>query len=865
MHEAGERHGTTRRGGETMKKAAAILFFLGLFQSAGAVAPPTDQALLETVARRTFDYFWEKANPLNGLIPDATTNPSCSITSVGFGLASLCIADQRGWISHQEAYTRVHTTLRSFLDYPGNPSVTLVQSEHGHPYHWVDIKTGKWTGVEGVFASDTAILMAGVLTAGQYFHGTEVEKLANQIYENVDWAWFYNPASQTSYVGYTPAAGLFGAYSATEIGGLFLLLGIASPTHPLPAEAWQQLGNSYFHAEYAGHAYVGDGAAYTHQWPFCFLDPRGKKDYFLNYADNLREAALAGRQWCLDHATEGYGKKLWGLTPCLGPDRYGEYAAPVIPGALVPYNGRDNDGTVAPTAALGFLPFVPEESLEFMRSLYSDHGGAAFGKYGFTDSVNLKKNFWSAAYLGIDQGPIVIMLDNYQNGTVWKAFNRHPAIRQALDKVGFTGEIDSFEHPPRVFSGAQWSCAPRQGRLVWDNQHAKGGSRSLRVYLAGRRTRLSFQARPVWNDFSEYTSLGFWAIGEGAWEVALRDQPGRRVVLTPASVLTEGEWTLHYFSLSNTARESVQAVEFTYFSLPNEARKHVYLDEVHLTRSPVWEAPPAPASFTAWPGKHRGEVNLAWKLSPAGSGQGVVAAYRVKISDQPIRDFRDFSSSREALADYRPSLGYGEQKLTVPNLEAGRPYYFAIAEQNHIYAFSRPLGAQSPASAAPDQPWALPPGELSEFDLASWETFASRQVKLQVRKAPGLSGEALELSGMVPPSEDPSWFGIRKAVPGRVSPGTRISLQVKNGRLPLTLEFKLVDSSGAVFGKKIPLKIQENEWQKISFAMNELQYWWGGAGSRVLAFADALELAFTLQPSGQAASGQVRVNGLKIE
>ena len=144
-----------------------------------------------------------------------------------------------------------------------------------------------------------------------------------------------------------------------------------------------------------------------HQWPFCFIDPRLKKDYYLDYFQDNREFSLASRQWCIDNQQDGYGTNNWGLNPCVGEDKYLECAAPVIPGASLPYNGRDNNGTVAPTAAIGNFPFTPKESLDYMLHIYNTYSDNVFGDYGFVDSYNVKTDFWCKDYLGIDEGPIL--------------------------------------------------------------------------------------------------------------------------------------------------------------------------------------------------------------------------------------------------------------------------------------------------------------------------------------------------------------------------------------------------------------------------------------------------------------------------
>ncbi|MBU1076440.1 MAG: hypothetical protein KKH98_04065, partial [Spirochaetes bacterium] len=589
-----------------------LLFCLIPFSSLFSEQEMNDEEFIKMVMERTFRFFWDEANPDNGLIPDATSNPDCSNSVTGFGLAAVCIAHKMGWITYKEAYDRVLKTLQNFADYPGNPSSIQVQKEHGHHYHWVDINSGQWIEQEGIWATDTAAFIAGVITVGEYFKGTEVQKTANMIYTNVDWTWFLNKNNNFFYVGWQPEEGFIYEYRMTKMGILPLIMAISSPTHPVPVETWYNLGNTYYHANYKGYNYVGDGAAYMHQWPLCFIDPRLKKDYFLDYFQDTREFSLASRQWCIDNKQDGYHENNWGLNPSVGPgDIYGEYAAPVIPGAPVPYNGKNNDGTVAPTAAISFMPFTPKESLAYMKYIYEKYKDEIFGKYGFTDSYNVKKDWWCKNFLGIDQGPIIIMLDNYLNGTVWKSFMANKYIRKGMQKIGFTGIIDDFDRTDHSPSYAKWLSLKDKYKFNKINTKSKEGEYSLKIKLTKIEKKDFFVIEPELKDLSGYKYLAFWQSGGFRPGILLVDSNKKRSSIKYIKKVMDGSWALYYYDISKLGIDTGSIHKIVVY-LRSRYREDVYLDHIHLAHNMIDKLPPAPMNFKAETGKLRGEIKLSW-------------------------------------------------------------------------------------------------------------------------------------------------------------------------------------------------------------------------------------------------------------
>ncbi len=382
----------------------------------------SDEVLLNDLSRRCFEYFWNEANPENGLIPDRYSNSAMSsIAAVGFGLASICIGVERGWVSRDEAYDRVLTTLKTFRD--------NVEGASGFYYHFVKMKSGTRIPSE-VSSIDTALFIAGALTCAQYFKGTDVEKLANLLYERVEWDWMLDEATQTLRMAWKKNIGFEEAKWNTYNESMILyLLAIGSPTHPIPAQTWHKIrrdirayGNWKFFSSWPGSLFI-------HQYSHAFINFKDKNDGYFDYWVNSFNATMANRQFCIDNKDKypGYGYDVWGISASDGPDGYSGY------GIEMGYN----DGTIAPYAACGSLPFVPEVSMRAVNTMKQKYGDKIWGKYGFTSAFNVGKDWYSEDYVGIDLGITLLMIENYRTGFMWKYFMKNKPIIRAMKEVGF--------------------------------------------------------------------------------------------------------------------------------------------------------------------------------------------------------------------------------------------------------------------------------------------------------------------------------------------------------------------------------------------------------------------------------------------
>lgn len=379
----------------------------------------SEKKLLESVQYSSFKFFWDEANPQNGLIPDRMTNKSvASIASVGFGLSSICIAEKNSWISRADAYGRVLTTMNSFYDNPRVNGDFIVEGENGFFYHFVNMKNGKreWNSENSLI--DTSILLAGILQAGEHFKGTEVESLADKIYKNANWQSFLvEDKSMEHWYGYNEYI-------------LPYIMAMGSPTYPIPVESFDRYVANYKSVNYDDLIFLtpdGDNKflAYLYQFPYNWINWKILKDAKNNidYYKNAQNALEANRRFCLLNAKDfGYGV-LWGWTASDGPKGYQGY-------------GDAFNGTIAPSALIASISLLPDKVVPSIASLFQQYYDKIWGRYGFVNAFNVIENWYDNDYIGIDQGNIVLSLENFKSGFVWKEFMNNKYIARGFDKAG---------------------------------------------------------------------------------------------------------------------------------------------------------------------------------------------------------------------------------------------------------------------------------------------------------------------------------------------------------------------------------------------------------------------------------------------
>ncbi len=416
---------------------------------------------LTDLEERTFRFFWETANPKNGLIPDRYPTPSfASIAAVGFGLTAYPIGVERGYITRTAAQERVLTTLRFFV---------RETNEHGFYYHFIDMQTGARAGNSEVSTVDTALLLAGMLFCQSYFDSkdardVQIRKLTDEIYRRVDWNWA-QPRPPALALAWTPTGG----FSNDDWRGyneamLVYLLALGSPTHPIGPQAWMQWTSTYDKqwGTVYDQTYLSFAPLFGHQYTHVWVDFRGIRDAYMrehamDYFENSRRATYTQRRYAIANPKHwaAYGKNIWGMSASDGPGATHEvYLGQPRP--FMTYAARGvglgrivDDGTIAPTAAISSLPFAPEIVLPATLEMYHRFGASIYSTYGFLDAFNASYTMapdqqhgvgWvDPDYIGIDQGPILAMIENYRSALVWRVMRNNSYLQQGLERAGFSG------------------------------------------------------------------------------------------------------------------------------------------------------------------------------------------------------------------------------------------------------------------------------------------------------------------------------------------------------------------------------------------------------------------------------------------
>jgi hypothetical protein len=416
---------------------------------------------MESLQRQTFDYFVHEANPLNGLIIDKTQpGAPASIAAVGLALSSYPVGVERGFITRAQAIERTLATSRFFNDsiQSTDPDATGYK---GFYYHFLDMKTGKRVWNCELSTVDTAFLLAGMLTAAAYFSNStaderEICSLADKLYLRADWNWAQNGGTTVS-MGWNPESGFLPYRWKGYDEALFLyVLGLGSPTHPLPKGSYTQWTSTYQWRKVYDHEFLYSGPLFTHQISHIWIDFRGIQDDYMrgksiDYFENTRRATYVQQQYAIDNPAQfdGYSANCWGITASDGPgpakrtikkhDRtFFGYKARGVP------DGPD-DGSIAPWAVVASLPFAPEivlPALEYFEKLKlrekNPYGFKATFNATFADQSDPSQVWVSPFHYGLNQGPIILMIENYRSGLLWRLLRQCPYLVSGLRRAGFS-------------------------------------------------------------------------------------------------------------------------------------------------------------------------------------------------------------------------------------------------------------------------------------------------------------------------------------------------------------------------------------------------------------------------------------------
>jgi hypothetical protein len=407
-------------------------------------------------------YYLHETNPDNGLVRDKTdANAPVSIAAVGMALATIPVIVERKVVRREFAAKMTLRRLRYLLECPQGPEPDA-SGYKGFFYHFLDIETGRRVWQCELSTIDSAFLFAGALTVAAYFDRdtpveAEIRNLANTLYDRADWNWARNTGATLTH-GWRPENGFIPhRYQGYDEGLLLYILGLGSPTHPLPAESYPAYCATYQWKKIYDRELLYSGPLFTHQLSHMWIDFRGIRDEFMrthvsDYFENSCKATYAQQEYAIRNPLNfvGYGEYCWGFTACDGPGwikrtvngverEFFEYIARGAP------FGPD-DGTVAPWAVLASLPFAPEIVIPTVKHFEQMDLGMT-GKYGFKPSFNetfVDENsptgWWVTPYhFGIDQGPIVLMVENYRTGLLWNIMRRCPPVVTGLRRAGFKG------------------------------------------------------------------------------------------------------------------------------------------------------------------------------------------------------------------------------------------------------------------------------------------------------------------------------------------------------------------------------------------------------------------------------------------
>ena len=412
--------------------------------SPAQLATLADEALLERVQRQTFRFFWEAAHPVSGLVPDrrptlaGQSNDLVTTGGSGFALMALVVAVERGWISREQALARLDAML-----------TVLVRATcyHGALPHFLDGRTGATIPFsrkdDGGDLVETSLLCMGLLTARQYFDRdtaaeTRLRNMVSWLWEDVEWDWYARGGRGVLYWHWSPNNGWALEH---EIRGwneclITYVLAAGSPRYAIDPHIYHRgfatgrdftNGRSWSGIELPLGPAFGGPLFFAH-YSFCGLDPRGLEDRYASYWEQNRSHVRINHAHCVSNPKRhrAYGEHCWGLTASDDPDGYAVHAP-------------DNDnGTIAPTAALASFPYAPEEAMKALRHFLGAFGERIWRRHGFVDAFCPQRDWYADTHLAIDQGPIILMIENFRTGLLWKLFMSVPEVRTGLRRLGFS-------------------------------------------------------------------------------------------------------------------------------------------------------------------------------------------------------------------------------------------------------------------------------------------------------------------------------------------------------------------------------------------------------------------------------------------
>ncbi len=510
---------------------------VGVRLLAAAAADPlssagmSDEAFLDLVQKRAFDFFWHESDEKTGLTLDRVFNFAAgdrrevaSVASVGFALAGYPIGVERGWVTRDSALARTLATLRNFADGP-------IRNVDGFFPHFVHRRDGRDMPGTEISTIDSLLFLCGALVASEYFQDEEVTRLVERIHKRMEWHRARLPSGFISMGQDTP--GHYMPYewgSADNEGILLILASLGHPTRPEPVSAWEKMQRPV--GEYAGHRFVagpwGYPSIFRYQYPNLFVDFRGLVDeHGLDHGENLTRATLAMRDYCIamsETFPASFGPDMWGLGAADGlENRY------IIHG--FPPGHPPVEGTVVVYGIAGSLAHLPAHGIRALRAIYDGHR-EAWGRYGFTDALNPGEKFVTQDVIGIDQGTVLLGIENFRTGLPWRLFHAAPPIRAALARLGWDTVVGP-RHPAgsmELHGSAGWKFRAGDGAFASTDLPEEGWRTVLvpdrEAFGAGASPRIGWYRHSLVLD-SERLS---------AWRRAAAARPGRAITFRSGGI-----------------------------------------------------------------------------------------------------------------------------------------------------------------------------------------------------------------------------------------------------------------------------------------------------------------------------------------
>lgn len=404
----------------------------------------SDSALLDLVQKQTFRYFWDFAHPVSGMARERSNvsfgygDEVVTTGGTGFGIMAVIVATERKWISRDTAAKFMLKMVKFLLK---------ADAYHGVFPHWLNGATGKTIPFsrrdDGADLVESSYLLAGLMCARQYFNqNNPVEnELRNRIWwlwDETEWNWFTRDGQEVLYWHWSPNYGWAMNFPVRGFNECLIMYILAASAERYPVQP------AVYHRGWAvsdffknGKEFYGiklplgfdyGGPLFFSHYSFLGLDPRGLKDRYADYWEQNRNHTLINREHCVRNPKnfKGYGPECWGLT---ASDTYNGYDA---------HSPTNDHGTITPTAALSAFPYTPEYSMQALKHFYNNLGDKIWSEYGFVDAFNETQNWYASSHLAIDQGPVIVMIENYRTGLIWNLFMQIPEIQRGLKKLGFS-------------------------------------------------------------------------------------------------------------------------------------------------------------------------------------------------------------------------------------------------------------------------------------------------------------------------------------------------------------------------------------------------------------------------------------------